>query len=562
MLISIQLTFLTDARTQKITFIKNEPLSFHANEKPQSKPKSLRFKKPLALHNKPSPLLKAAPHKTKVTPAKGKVKIAKDNAKKPVKLKHKDEGRPITIEDYGKLRKILEKLSRWQQQPHELSHDNNDLKNKPTPSYQELRKVLQDMTPEIVKNIANKIMAGERNRTRLSDMKPLKAVHSLEVNLAAAKTTKDKDIGFKRVKVNSSNYKNWSRKGESITSKVRNKNEDVILEADAKTVKSSENGVTTKENDTKETLSKNDSFSKTTQVSSRYAKQNVPKLQSVNGNKLPKLPSFIPLADKGRKHGLNSKLAIPLHSHKKQNASKQYKTLRKDIAMSDVQSNKRNFVHFVLTETKDKKTKIPKTAKLKSPRNKTQSHEIENPRGGTLSHSQEKSVPSGKNGTKENGTSHENQTNVQAVTSSVNSSVPTDEIVEVFDVTPANNTFVGKDQTNPKKNVKDSKTVTKTINLEHKRIPHKVLHVEAKWNGQIKVKANWKDLYETEPETKPKKTASVKKTKVKPKKKTAKLKSEENSGEEEGNDEYKFDDSGSRNDLMWRDNRPLKEKSE
>ena len=67
------------------------------------------------------------------------------------------------------------------------------------------------------------------------------------------------------------------------------------------------------------------------------------------------------------------------------------------------------------------------------------------------------------------------------------------------------------------------------------------------------MKANWKDIDETEPESKGKESPFTKKTKEK-------LKKDANSGEEEGNDEYKFDDIGSRNELIWRNNRSLKDR--
>ena len=452
------------------------------------------------------------------------------------------------MEDYGKLRKILHTLARWQRQPNELSHGNSELKKKPMPSYKELRKILEDMTPEIVKKIANKIISGDR--TRLSDMKPLKAVHSLEVNLAASKATKD--AGFKRVKVNNSNYKNWSKKGSNSTSKATSNHEDLILEADAKSVNSSDNGAATKEKANEETPSKNDNSSNGSQVSSTHATQTVPKVQSKDGNSISKLPSLILVADKDGKHGSKSK------PHKIQNARKAFEEPVKNESMSEFQPNNSSFVHFVITESKtNKKTEIPRT-KIESLRNKTHLNETEKP--GDDAHYQEKNRSNVTNGTKNNGTSRTNQTKSQRVISLG----PEEDVDEVFEthVAPINNTSVDKDKKKAAKNVvKDSKKVTKTTNIGHKRRPHKVLHVEAKWNGQINVKANWKDVDETEHEMKPKKSSSVKKTKVKPKKKDTRLKTEETSGEEEGSEEYKFDDSGSRNDLLWRKGRPLKEKS-
>lgn len=536
--------FLTGPRTQKITFTQNKlPSSLAlANVKPKPKPKPLSFNKPSTLHEAPL-------HKTKVKTSKNKDKTVKAKQKKPTHLNHENKGRPITTEDYGKLRKILHTLAKWQRQPHELSHGNSELKKKPMPSYKELRKILEDMTPEIVKKIANKIIAGDR--TRLSDMKPLKAVHSLEVNLAASKATKDKDAGFKRVKVNNSNYKNWSKKGSNSTSKVTNNHEDLILEADAKSVNSSDNSAATKEKANEATPSKNDNSTNGSQVSSTHATQTVPKVQSKDGNKISKLPSLIPVADKGRKNGSNSK------PHKIQDARKPFEEPVKNESMSEFQPNNSSFVHFVMTESKtNKKTAIPRT-KIESPRNKTHLNETEKP--GEDVHFQEKNRSNVNNGTKNNGTSHTNQTKFGVI-----SLGPEEDVEEVFEThaTPINNTSVDKDKKKAAKNVvKDSEKVAKTINTGHKRRPHKVLHVEAKWNGQINVKANWKDVDETEHEMKPKKSSSVKKTKIKPKKKDTRLKTEETSGEEEGSEEYKFDDSGSRNDLLWRKSQPLKEKS-
>lgn len=59
-----------------------------------------------------------------------------------------------------------------------------------------------------MKDVVIKIMVGEMNRIRLRDMKFLKVVYSLEVNMVVLKVVKEKEIGFKCVKVN--NYKNWS----------------------------------------------------------------------------------------------------------------------------------------------------------------------------------------------------------------------------------------------------------------------------------------------------------------------------------------------------------------
>ena len=531
-------------------------------------------------------------------------KTVKTKPKKTTQLKHNDQdkGKPLPMQDYAKLTKILQTLSKWRQ-PHKLPYNNKDLRIQPILSYKELRKILDDLTPEIVKKIANKIIAHNMNRTRLSDMKPLNAEKSLEVHLASTKLASGKDTGFKRVQVKSSKYKNWSKKGSTSAPKVRNKHEDVVLEEDAKPVTSSENGVSAKapqkdtskqstseekerntfslgsvkEQELTQSHSQNNTVSSKTQESVRYATQAVPKVQHVDGNKFHSLPSFIPIADKRKKDSAKGK---PLHGH--QNGSKALQEPHKNF-MSDVQSNKRNFVHFVVKEIGKRKKKLSKMRNLPS-KNKTQVNETGNTDEGVISHSLEKAKPHAKaaikNETKQNVTSKENQTALEMVSSTISPLEPSEDVEEVFETygPPSNNTPVEKEIENTKnasvqisnktltenevkprkKKITHPQTGTKTIILKHPRIPHKVLHVEAKWNGQINVKANWKDVVESE--TKPNKNSSVKKNKVNSKKKTAKN-SKENSGDDEGSDEYKFDDSGSRNDLLWRNNRPLKEKS-
>lgn len=522
--------------------------------KTQRKPKLLSFKKPSNPHKVPPP-------KEKVKAPKVKDKAVKNKTKKPKQLKNEDKGRSITIQDYGKLQKILQSLSRWQQKPHKLRHSSEEPTKKPIPSYKDLRKILEDMTPAIVKKIAHKIIAGDLNRTRLGDMKPLRAVHSMEVNLAASKAAKDKDTGFKRINVDSSKFKNWSKKGSNRTQKVRKTYENVILEADAQSYnRTSKNSAATNEKAVQESSLKNNSFNNGSQVSSRPTTQRLSKVQPANGNKISKLPSFIPTADKGNGDGSKRK---PHHSQKTQDASKQPEGPLKDIAVSDVQSNKRNFVHFVITESKDdKKTKIPKTKIKPLTKNKTQFNETEMP--GDVSHYQVNDTSNVSRGTKEINTSQENQTNMRPVvsnTESSGSSEDVDEVFETYDI-PVNNTIVRKDnKTTPKNVVKDSKKVTKTKGVGNKRRPQKVLHVEAKWNGQIHVKANWKDVDDEEVKPKLKKTSSVKRIKTKPKKTLARQKADGSSGEESGSEEYNFDDNGSRNDLIWKDKHPLKEKS-
>ena len=587
---------LADAGAQPITFTKNTPVSYHANEQPQHTPRPLSLKKPLSLQ-------KVFLLNTRPKVSKSKDKSMKNKPKKTTQLKHKDDqekGKPLAIQDYGKLTKILQTLSRWRQ-PHKL-RNNKILKMKPTLSYKELRKILEDLTPEIVKKIANKIIAHDMNRTKLSDMKPLNAEKSLEVHLASTKLASGKDSGFKRVQVKSSNYRNWSKKGNSSAPKVRNKHEDVVLEDDAKPFSSSANSVSakapqkdtseksvserkdpnvmslgsTKEKKLAQSQPQNNTNSSETQGSMRYATQVVPKVQPVDGNKIPSLPSFIPIADKRKHYRTKSK---PVHGQ--QNVSKQLQGQRKDL-MSDVQSNKRTFVHFIVTESKDKKKKLPKT-KTFSSRNKTRLNETGSTDEDIVSYSQEKEKSHAKAIKTETKhvTNQENQTALDVVPPNVNPAVSSEDVDEVFETheTPSNNTPVEKEIKNTdlenaslpttnktlaqkeikpaKKKITHPQTGTKTLILKHPRIPHKVLHVEAKWNGQINVKANWKEVME--PETKPKKNYSVKKHKVNSKKKTAN-KSKENSGDDEGSDEYKFDDSGSRNDLIWRHNRPLKDK--
>lgn len=592
-----------DARTQQITFTKNTAPNSLTDEKSEHKPRPFTLKKPSTFH-------KVLSQKAKPKVSKSKDKPVKNKQKKTTQLKHKDDqskGRPLPIQDYGKLTKILQTLSRWRQ-PHKSRDNNKDLKMKPTLSYQELRKVLEDMTPEIVKKIADKIIAHDTNRTKLSDMKPLGAEKSLEVHLASSKLASEKnhDPGFKRVHVKSSHYKNWSKKGNSSAPKVRNKHEDVVLEEDARPVTSSENGAATKapQNNTSEqsvsktkdpkvlslgptngnvlnqSTSQNNNLSTNTQESTRYATQAVFKVQIADGNKIPSLPSFIPIADKRKKHRLKSN---PVSSDNQQNGSKQLQPPHKD-SMLDVQSNKRTFVHFIVTKSDEKKKKLSKT-KNESSWNKA--HFNLNETGSTdddnVSHSQEKAKThakaSIKTKTEQNVTSQENQTAFEDIPFKVNPALVTEDVDEVFgtNIIPSNNTPVEneikstknaavqtsnktlteKEKKPTKKKIIHPEKGTKTIILKHPRIPHKVLHVEAKWNGQINVKANWKEV--VEPDAKPKKKSSVKKNNVNPKKKTNK-KFKESSGDDEGNEEYKFDDSGSRNDLLWRHSRPLKDK--
>ncbi|XP_068710707.1 uncharacterized protein [Montipora foliosa] len=498
-------------RTQKITFVENNLPSSHENVKPEKNPKA----------SKPN---KASPQKTMVKTFNTKDKTLKKKAKQPTKSKEEQKRRPISIEDYGKLRQILQTLSRWQQQAPELRNSDNELKKKPLPSYQELRKVLKELTPEIVKDVATKIMAGEMNRTRLRDMKPLKAVHSLEVNMAASKVAKEKETGFKRVKVN--NYKNWSQN----TRKGKNQHGDIILEEDAKALSSTKNSPMTKE-----TPLLNANFANGSRVSPSNSTQSLAKTQTLNGTKAG---SLLSIAEKG---GPGWK-----------KASKKSKAPPKGIPLSEDQLNKLNFVHFVVSETKNnKKMKIPES-KVKPSGNQREFNEAESSgedydfQVNNTSHVQ-------KNGTKTNGTS--------TVSSSAKSSGPVQEVEEVFETfdTPSNRTRVKTLETNAKKSVgKGSKKVpADKISVKHK---NKVLHVEAKWNGQINVKANWKDVDETELETKPKKTSFLKKTKEKPTKTNTKLHSQRS--EEEEGEEYNFDDSGSRNDLIWRNRRSrMKDKS-
>ena len=586
-----------DARTQQITFNKNTPTNSQWNEKSGRKPRPVGLKKPLPFHK--VPLQKDKP---KVFRSKDKP-VLKNKPKKTTPFKHKDDqskGRPLPIQDYGKLTKILQTLSRWRQ-PHKSRENNKDQKMKPALSYQELRKVLDDMTPEIVKKIADKIIAHDTNRTKLSDMKPLGAEKSLQVHLESSKLASDKshDPGFKRVHVKSPNYKNWSKKGKSSAPKVRNKHEDAVLEDDARPITSSANGATTKgpQSNASEQMTngpkvlslgptngkvlnqstpQNKHYNTDTQESTRYATKAVFKVQTADGTKIPSLPSFIPIAEKRKKHGLKSK---PVSSANQQNGSRQLQPTQKKL-MSNEQSNKRAFVHFIVKESHDKKKKLSKTKNV-STWNKTHSNLKETGRtdNDIVSLSQEgaKTQANTSIHTKpeQNVTSQENQTGIPF---KINPALVTEDVDEVFGTNsiPTNNTPVENEikstknvaaQTSNKnlteKQQKPTKKMgihpqkgTKTIILKHPRIPHKVLHVEAKWNGQINVKANWKEVME--PESKPKKKSSVKKNNVNQKKKKTK-KNKESSGDDEGNDEYKFDDSGSRNELLWRHRRPLKD---
>lgn len=521
----------TGARAQKITFVKNNAPSIYTNQKHLNKPNPSRF-------NKPSTLDKSYKKKATETKRKDK-KASNDTAKKPLhpKQKDNDKSKPMTMQDYGKLRKILQTLSKWQQQPHGLHHSSNEVKHAPSPSYKELRKILEDMTPQIVKKIANKIIAEDMNRTRLSDMKPLNAVHSLDVNLAVTKTKTDRETGFKREKVNSSRYKNWSKKINKTATKTRNKHGNVILQADAKTV--------------------NSSGSSETKGSSKH--KVAPSMKHEGGNKTLNLPSLTPTANKERKQGLNNKKVTTLLGHNEQNKSKHGASSLKNIAMSDVQSSKRNFVHFVITDENGKKDVIPKTKNESSQNNSFVNETVIAGEGNSSLFQEQESSSSVANVTTGNDTGQaRNKINFKPLKSSAKSSEPSNYIDEVFEThsTPSSDTFDNKYKTNSKKHSLKSpkKAITKSINLTHRRTPHnKILHVEAKWNGQINVKANWKDIDETEPESKGKESPFTNKTKEKPKK-------DANSGEEEGNDEYKFEDIGSRNELIWRNNRSLKDR--
>lgn len=579
-----------DARNQQITFTKNTPNSLLI-EKSGRKQRPVNLIKPSQSFHK-VPLQKAKP---KVF--KSKDKLVKSKPKKTTQLKHKDDqskGRPLPIQDYGKLTKILQKLSRWRQPP--KSRDNNkDQKMKPALSYQELRKVLDDMTPEIVKKIADKIIAHDNNRTKLSDMRPLTVEKSLQVHLESSKLASEKnhDLGFKRVQVKSSNYKNWSKKGNSTATKIRNKHEGPVLEEDARPVNEIGQAMKAPKNNTSEqsvstakepkvlslgpvngkglnqSTPQNKTFSTDSQESMRYATKAVFKVQTADGTKIPSLPSFIPIADKRKKHRLKSNA---VSSENQQNGSRQPQPSYKE-SMSDELSNKRTFVHFIVKESSDKKRKSFKN-KNDSSWNKTESNlnETESTDDHIVFHFQEKART-------QTNASQENQTAFEGIPLKIHPAIVTDNVDEVYGTNniPSNNkpveseiisaknaavqienkTLTEKEQKLTKKKIAHPEKGTKTIVLKHPRIPNKVLHVEAKWNGQINVKANWKEVMEQE--SKPKKKSSVKNNNVDHKAKTTK-KFKESSGDDEGNDEYKFDDSGSRNELLWRHNRPLKDK--
>ena len=432
----------------------------------------------------------------------------------------KDKGKPITIEDYGKLTQILQTLSRWQQKAPELHHSDGELSKKPLPHYQELRKVLKELTPEIVKDVATKIMAAELNKTRLRDMKPLKAVHSLEVNMAASRGEKRKYTGVKRVKVHT--YKNWSKKNR----KGKNQHGDIILKAGAKVTSSAKHAPTIKR-----TPLKNAGTADASQVLSKNAIQSLHEAQSVKNTKTS---SPLSIADKGK--------------YASKNASEKSKASAKGTAKSKDRLKKLASVHSIVSESKNnKKMEIPKS-KVEPSGNQRQSNKTESTGG--YSHSQVKETSPGKNGTKMNGTRSD---------LTPTASKPIQDVEEVFETfgTPSNDADVKNSRTNLKKTaVKKLKKVPQEISVQHK---HKVLHVEAKWKGQINVKANWKDDDETDLETKHKHNSLMTKSQIKPTKTATNIESER-SGEEDG-EEYNFDDSGSRNDLIWR-NRRLKRKVE
>lgn len=561
----------------------------------------------------------------KPKPKNSKIKDKTFNIK-PKKItqpKHRGDeskGKPLPIQDYAKLTKMLQMLSRWQQpQPLKLKPVSKITKINPTLSYQELRKVLEDMTPDIVKKIANQIIAHDRNRTRLSDMKPLSAEKSLEVHLAS-KLAGNKDAGFKRVHMKSPNYKNWSSKGNySYSPKVRNKHEDFVLEDDAKPIKLHKNGETTEappKNISKQILSKgkdlkvlssvsetgdkevegdsetsedqfpveNNKLGSETEESLRYSTQRISPVQTADANTTHRLPSFIPTADKRRKHKLKHKGKQSYLLNSQQEGSKQPHD--HDDSKSDVKSNKRTFVSFIIKESHGKKRK-PLMKKSDSSRKNAHHKKTAHTARTNISSIQEK-PDALENASVQN---KSNQRAVHTATEAVSSTSdeePTEEIDEVFDASD-----ISKNNIIETKNIKKTgtklgtKTAEKVVNssirtgvkqsnntllqqaikiakkkithplilLKYPGIPHKILHVEAKWNGQFKVKANWKD--ESEAVKKPSKNSFVKKTTVKLKENTSKGK-ERNKGDDEGNDGYKFDDRGSRNNLVWKKYRTLK----
>lgn len=464
--------------------------------------------------------MKDSSQKTTVKVPNNKEKSDQKMVNQAKETNSKDKGRPITIEDYGKLTQILQTLSRWQQKTPVLRHSDGELSKKPLPSYQELRKVLKELTPEIVKDVATKIMAGELNRTRLRDIKPLKAVHSLEVNMAASRGEKRKYTGVKRVKVHT--YKNWSKNNR----KGKNQHGDIILKAGAKVTSSAKHGPTIKR-----TPFKNAGTADASQVLPKNAIQSLHGAQSVNNTKTS---SPLSIADKGK--------------YASKNASEKSKASAKGTAKSKDRLKKLAFVHFIVSESKNnKKMEIPKS-KVKPSGNQRHSNKTESTGGYSRPH-----VKTGgyscfhvKNGTKMNGTRSD-------LTSTIKSSKPIQDVEEVFETfgTPSNETDVKKSRTNLKKTaVKKLKKDPQEISVQHK---HKVLHVEAKWKGQINVKANWRDVDETDLETKHKHKSLMKKTQITPTKTATNIQSER-SGEEDG-EEYNFDDSGSRNDLIWRNRR-------
>lgn len=103
-------------------------------------------------------------------------------------------------------------------------------------------------------------------------------------NLAATKTKTDGETGFKREKVITSRYKNWSKKINKTATKTRNKHGNVILQADVKTI--------------------NSSGSSETKGSSKH--KVAPGMKHKGGNKTLKLLSLTPTANKKRKKDANS----------------------------------------------------------------------------------------------------------------------------------------------------------------------------------------------------------------------------------------------------------------
>ena len=552
-------SFFLGTRNQDITFKKNIPRRYHPKH-------TMKY---------PTITYTVSTMKIKSQVTKDKYPTAKHQSRKTAHQSNQKSKKTHPEGDYGQLKNILQMLSKWQQKPHKV------IKNKTTksvPNYSDLRKILEDMTPDIVKKIANKIIAEDANKTLLNAKKPLADVKSLEVNLASTTQTPNLDPGLKRlIKVKSTGYKNWSKninyknKAKKRHKRVRpHSSPDLALEADAKKLPSTSilisvdpfKGNNGKHGDSigiKEfKVTKTNGSNSARKESTSYASLTVSNVRGVKSKSVPGLPSFIPIADKEKKHRVtNQNLSKPsylLHEH---NAIERLSTASKNFVMSDLhlQSNKRNFVHLVVTKSGVKRSKIPGTTNRASPKNTSEKnatrilHNDIQPKSHANSSVRDEKWTREK--TKEN-VSHPNTSKHVAI----NASQQMSYTAEANETHPQPSNTSNDAAMNASQNVSCTTEVNKTqpnfsntskhvaINSKHlpyvveagktkqklsnhKHIKHKVksskrkiqqplrteplthqtegkhrtetrkvLHVEANWNGHIRVKANWRDEIE------------------------------------------------------------------